>query len=130
MGIAMTTVAGIALAVKGLGTGTILAMPAYQSLVPDMVPRSQLPDAAALNSISINLARAIGPAIAGLLIAQIGVAAVFALNTAALLCYAIVVACHPRLGGTPQSPERFLPCRWQQSCVLCEGGSHACSHCV
>jgi predicted MFS family arabinose efflux permease len=68
-----------------------------------------LPDAAGLNSISINLARAIGPAIAGLLIAQIGVAAVFALNTAALLCDAIVVACHPKLGGTPQSPERFLP---------------------
>jgi MFS family permease len=92
-----------------LGTGAILATPAYQSLVPDMVPRRELPDAAALNSISINLARAIGPAIAGLLIAQIGVAAVFALNTAALLCYAIVVACHPKLGGTPQSPERFLP---------------------
>jgi MFS family permease len=92
-----------------LGTGAILITPAYQSLVPDMVPRAQVPDAAALNSISINLARAIGPAVAGLLIAQTGVAAVFALNTGALLLYAIVVACHPRLGGTPQSPERFLP---------------------
>jgi MFS family permease len=92
-----------------LGTGTILITPAYQSLVPDMVPRSQLPAAAGLNSLSINLGRAIGPAIAGLLIAQIGVAAVFALNTAALLFYAIVVVFHPRLGGTPQSPERFLP---------------------
>jgi hypothetical protein len=37
------------------------------------------------------------------------VAAVFALNTATFLLYAIVVACHPRLGGTPQSPGRFLP---------------------
>jgi MFS family permease len=92
-----------------LGTGAILVTPAYQSLVPDMVPRPQLASAAALNSISINLARAIGPAIAGLLVAQIGVAAVFALNTATLLLYAIVVACHPRLGGTPESPERFLP---------------------
>jgi MFS family permease len=92
-----------------LGTGAILITPAYQSLVPDMVPRAQLPAAAALNSISINLARAIGPAIAGLLIAQIGVAAVFALNTAALLLYAIVMACHPKLGRTPPSPERFLP---------------------
>ncbi len=92
-----------------LGTGAILVAPAYQSLVPDMVPRDQLPNAAGLSSISINLARAIGPAIAGVLVAQIGVAAVFALNTAALLLYAIVVAAHPRLGGTPLSTERFLP---------------------
>jgi MFS family permease len=34
---------------------------------------------------------------------------VFALNTATFLLYAIVVACHPQLGGTPQSPERFIP---------------------
>ena len=92
-----------------LGTGAILIAPAYQSLVPAMVPREQVPAAAALGSISINLARAIGPALAGLLIAQIGVPAVFALNTATLLLYAIVVAAHPQLGGAPQSPERFLP---------------------
>ena len=92
-----------------LGTGAILVAPAYQSLVPDMVPREQVPAAAALSSININLARAIGPAIAGLLVAQIGVAAVFALNTATFLFYAVVVAFHPRLGGTPQSSERFLP---------------------
>jgi predicted MFS family arabinose efflux permease len=92
-----------------LGTGAILVAPAYQSLVPDMVPREQVPADAGLGSININLARAIGPAIAGLLVAQIGVAAVFALNTATFLLYAIVVAAHPRLCGTPQSSERFLP---------------------
>ena len=74
-----------------LGTGAILVAPAYQSLVPDMVPRPQVPAAAALGSISVNLARAIGPAIAGLLGARIGVAAVFALNTATFLLYAVVV---------------------------------------
>lgn len=92
-----------------LGTGAILVTPAYQSLVPDMVPRPELPAASALGSISINLARAVGPAIAGLLVAQTGVPAVFALNTATFLLYAIVVASHPQLGGTPESPERFLP---------------------
>ena len=92
-----------------LGTGAILVAPAYQSLVPDMVPRPLVPAASALGSISINLARAIGPAIAGLLIARIGVAAVFALNAATFLLYAIVVACHPQLGGAPESPERFIP---------------------
>jgi MFS family permease len=92
-----------------LGTGGILVEPAYQSLVPDMVPRPQVPAASALGSISINLARAIGPAIAGLLVARIGVAAVFGLNTATFVVYAVVLAFHPRLGGTPQSPERFIP---------------------
>jgi MFS family permease len=92
-----------------LGTGGILAGPAYQSLIPDMVPRPQVPAASALGSISINLARAIGPAIAGLLIARTGVAAVFGLNTATFAIYAIVVAAHPRLGGTRPSPERFIP---------------------
>jgi MFS family permease len=65
-----------------LGTGGILAEPAYQSLVPDLVPRPQVPAASALGSVSINLARVIGPAIGGLLVARIGVAAVFGLNTA------------------------------------------------
>jgi MFS family permease len=92
-----------------LGTGAILVAPAYQSLVPDMVPRPLVPSASALSSININLARAVGPAIAGLLVAQIGVAAVFGLNAATFLFYAIVVARHPQLGGTPQSPERFIP---------------------
>ena len=92
-----------------LGTGAILVAPAYQSLVPDMVPRPLVPSASALSSININLARAIGPAIAGLLVARIGVAAVFGLNAATFLFYAIVVARHPQLGGAPQSPERFIP---------------------
>jgi hypothetical protein len=77
-----------------LGTGGILAEPAYQSLVPDMVPRPQVPAASA--------------AIAGLLVARIGVAAVFGLNTATFVFYAVVLVFHPRLGGTPQSPERFI----------------------
>ena len=92
-----------------LGTGAILVAPAYQSLVPDMVPRPLVPSASALSSINVNLARAVGPAIAGLLVARIGVAAVFGLNAATFLFYAIVVARHPQLGGTRQSPERFIP---------------------
>jgi predicted MFS family arabinose efflux permease len=92
-----------------LGTGGILAEPAYQSLIPDMVPRTEVPAVSALGSISINLARVIGPAIAGLLIAHIGVAAVFGLNTATFLIYAVVVAAHRHRGRTRPSPERFIP---------------------
>ena len=63
-----------------LGCGTAVTVPTYQAIVPDLVPRSQLPAASGLGGISINVARTAGPALAGLLVAQAGVAAVFALN--------------------------------------------------
>lgn len=65
--------------------------------------------AAALGSISINLARAIGPAVAGVLIAQVGVGAVFAVNTATFLVFGLVVAAwRPAAGARPEFPERFI----------------------
>jgi MFS family permease len=54
--------------------------PAYQSLVPSLVDRKDLPNAIALNSIQFNLARVFGPLLAGATIAVAGVAACFALN--------------------------------------------------
>ena len=92
-----------------LGAGSVLTGPAYQSLVPDLVPRAQIPAAASLGSVNINLARAVGPAIAGILISLAGVAGVFALDTATLLFYALVVAVRPmpaRATGT--NPGSFL----------------------
>src|SRR5690348_9345211 len=68
-----------------LGAGSAFSVPAYQAIVPDLVPRAQLSSASALSSVSINLGRAVGPAIAGILIARIGVGAVFALNTLTFL---------------------------------------------
>jgi len=92
-----------------IGCGSVLTLPAYQSLVPDLVPRAQLHSAAALSSISVNLARAAGPAIAGVVIARAGVGAVFALNTAMyLLFFAVLVAWRPPPGTTPQVAERFI----------------------
>ena len=93
-----------------LGAASALAAPAYQALIPELVPRDQLSSAAALGGISVNLARAIGPAIAGLLIARVGVGAVFALNTAAFLLFGVVLVlwCRPVEGGRA-SPEGFIP---------------------
>lgn len=78
-----------------LGTGSVLTGPAYQSLVPDLVPRAQIPAASSLGSVNINLARAVGPAIAGILISLTSVAGVFALDAATLVFYALVVAVRP-----------------------------------
>jgi MFS family permease len=73
------------------GTASVVQLPAYQALVPDLVPRAELPAASALSSIAVNIARAIGPAIAGLVIARSGVAAVFALNTLSFAVFAVVL---------------------------------------
>jgi len=63
-----------------MGLGTALMMPAWAAIVPELVPRSALPSAIALNSMGINVARAIGPAIAGVIVSMAGSGAVFALN--------------------------------------------------
>jgi MFS family permease len=93
-----------------IGSGSVLTLPAYQSLVPDLVPRGELHSAAALASISVNLARAAGPAIAGVVIARAGVGAVFALNTLMYLVFLLVlVAWRPPAGAAPRLAERFIP---------------------
>ncbi len=55
-----------------LGAGSAFTVPAYQAMIPDLVPRSQLSSASALGSINVNLARAVGPAIAGVVVASAG----------------------------------------------------------
>ncbi|MEV6066503.1 MFS transporter [Nocardia sp. NPDC052001] len=63
-----------------LGCGQALTAPAWQAVQPDLVPRSQIPAAAALGSMSNNIGRAVGPAIAGVLVSLSGPTLVFALN--------------------------------------------------
>jgi MFS family permease len=60
-------------------------VPTRQSLVAEIVPREDLMNAIALGSSAFNLARVIGPAIAGILIATVGLAACFLLNAASYL---------------------------------------------
>lgn len=57
-----------------------LIMPAWQSIVPQLVDREDLQSAVAMNSVGLNVSRAIGPALAGIIIAAWGVAAPFWLN--------------------------------------------------
>ncbi len=92
-----------------LGSATVFSNPAYQSLVPDIVPREQVRAAAALGSIGINLARVVGPALAGLAIARLGVAAVFGLNALTYLVFVLVVTIwKPPARPKPTLPEHFF----------------------
>lgn len=65
----------------GMGVGTALMMPAWSALTPELVPGAELPAAIALSSVGMNVARAIGPAIAGVLVSLVGPWATFAVNT-------------------------------------------------
>lgn len=63
-----------------IGTGMALMAPAWQAIVPSLVPREDLQPAIALNSMGINIARAIGPALAGFLISTVALSAPFVVN--------------------------------------------------
>lgn len=67
-------------ATLGLGIGAAMINPAWQAAMSDLVPYEELPSASALNSVSLNLSRAVGPALGGVLVAQAGPYAAFALN--------------------------------------------------
>ena len=59
--------------------------PAYQSLIPSLIPKETLPNAIALNSIQFNLARVIGPVIAGVALTTLGMVACFGINGVSFL---------------------------------------------
>jgi MFS family permease len=63
-----------------LGVGGAMMMPAWGAIVPDLVPADEMSFAITLNSVAINASRAIGPAIAGILVAAVGPWLVFVLN--------------------------------------------------
>ena len=87
-----------------IGCGTALNNPSWQASVGDMVPRVHLPAAVALNSMSFNLTRSVGPAIGGAIVAAAGAAAAFAANTVSYLALIVVL-----LRWKPASPPNMLP---------------------
>jgi len=79
----------VTLIVLGAGCSLALGFPAYQALLPDLVPREDLPGAIALSSAQWNLGRVIGPALAGVVIRVGGYAWAFGFNT---ISFAAVIA--------------------------------------
>lgn len=71
------------------GVGAALMAPTWQSIVPELVQRSDLKSAVALNSLGINIARSIGPAAGGLLLASFGAAVTYGVDVAS---YVVVIA--------------------------------------
>jgi MFS family permease len=65
--------------------GAALVLPAWQAVVPQLVPRHHLQPAVALNSVGLNVSRAVGPALAGVIIGMWGLAGPFWLNAVSTL---------------------------------------------
>ncbi|MGB3481798.1 MAG: MFS transporter [Mycobacterium sp.] len=108
-GAGLTTPAVLLTLLFVIGCGQALVAPAWQAIQPDLVPPQQIPAAAALGSMSVNLARAIGPAIAGLLVSLSGPTLVFALNAVSFVGIVIVLACWRRAPVEHNyPPERAL----------------------
>ncbi len=68
-----------------LGCGGAMMLPAWAAITPELVPRRELPSAVVLNSVGVNVAKAAGPAMAGVLIVAGGPATVFMLNALSFL---------------------------------------------
>ncbi|MFA7439910.1 MAG: MFS transporter [Sphingomonadaceae bacterium] len=87
-----------------VGCGTAMYLPAWQASVGEMVPRALLPGAVAMNSMGFNMARSIGPAFGGMIVALWGAASTFLLNA---LSYIGVI--RVLWGWRPERPPRLLP---------------------
>lgn len=73
------------------GVGLALRWPVFAAIVPEVVPRPQLPQALALNAIAMNGSRIVGPLLAGALIAGAGSVWVFVLNAALSVLAGVVL---------------------------------------
>jgi len=82
--------------------------PAYQALVPTLVDREDLPNAVALNSIQFNLARVIGPVLAGVAFYRLGAAACFGLNAFSFLAPIAALLLLKRGGDSSPTTEKVL----------------------
>jgi predicted MFS family arabinose efflux permease len=74
-----------------VGTGQALTSPTWQTLQPELVPSAERPQAISLGSVNQNLARAVGPAIGGLLLAATSAGTVFLANAATFLAVIAVI---------------------------------------
>lgn len=76
----------------GIGVGTALHSPTWQSLIPQLVPRDRLAPAISLHAMGMNISRAIGPALGGLLIVGLGMGWPFWFNAASFLATIVALS--------------------------------------
>jgi predicted MFS family arabinose efflux permease len=98
-----------------LGLTTAFAIPPMQALIPLLVEREELSAGVALNSLTFNLARALGPALGAVVLEQLGVAAAFGLNS---LSFVALIAGLLVVRPSPQQPSPVERPRLRESVRL------------
>ena len=92
-----------------IGCGAAAMVPAWSASIQELVPRAELQAAVALNGMSINVSRAVGPALAGLIVVWTGTATVFLLNTLSFFAVILTLRAWRRLPTPGDMPaERLL----------------------
>ena len=92
-----------------LGCGQAVGNPAWQAIQPELVDREQIPAAAALGSLSVNVARAVGPALAGALLAFTSTWVLFAVNAASFTGVFFALLVWRRPSEEPHRAEALRP---------------------
>ena len=92
-----------------LGIGSAVSNPAWQAITPELVSPENLPAALSLSGVSINIARAIGPAVGGLIVSAFGSWAVFFLNAGSFLAvFLAVYRWQPAPRSSKLPPEELI----------------------
>jgi MFS family permease len=92
-----------------LGVGAALTQPAWQAIVPELLPKEQIANGVALNSAGFNVSRAVGPALGGIIVGVMGPAWAFALNSLSFLAVVGALWRWKRVAPTQDLPgERFM----------------------
>src|SRR5271156_2694227 len=89
-----------------LGLGSVMNDPAWQAITPEVVPAKQHASAVALNSAGFNVARAVGPAIGGIVVAAVGCGMTFLLNALSFLGVILFLYRWKRPAGPPMKTQR------------------------
>jgi MFS family permease len=92
-----------------IGAGQAVLATTWQALITELVPRDELAAATRLDMVSVNVARAAGPAVAGFVIARWGVSPVFGMTAVAASCLALVLLAWRRPRVTHGEREPFIP---------------------
>src|SRR5258708_16061345 len=87
-----------------LAAGDAFESPTWRAVLPELVSKEDLPSAAALNGIEFNFARAIGPALAGIIVATAGGCSAFVFNSVSFLGGILVVGRRERAPPLPTNP--------------------------
>ncbi len=91
------------------GIGLAMRWPVFSAVIPELIPKSQLPAALALNGIAMNTSRIFGPILAGALIASMGSAYVFALNAVlSVICGFVIMRWRTEPKASALPAERFF----------------------